>query len=405
MAGNSVVPAQSSPRDYAAQQLALMLGTRAPAPVELLDQLARALNRDEERGAELDGHGNFPAQASELWPGALLEAPPLDDRIAAFAAGQTGLPPRWPGGHRFALCLTHDVDRIVSLPAREMARQVAAVGGQASFKLRSRWRASSAVGSVLARFGRNDRVPFDAWIAEEARLGFHSTFFVLPERLTAATIHDQFYRYDDVVLHGGRELPLREALRATRAAGWEIGLHGSYASAYDAAMLAAEREQREAALGVAVTSTRQHYLRFGVERTPDVQAAAGLRADSTLGYSSTIGLRAGTSLPFFWASAPGLLEVPLAIQDVGLLRVHGRGVDVGAQIARAQTLIRRIAQTGGVATLSWHTHAESRGALPAYRALLETAAELGAWGCTLGELEHWWRGRSATLGDIPGVRA
>ena len=44
-------------------------------------------------------------------------------------------------------------------------------------------------------------------------------------------------------------MPLREAVRATREAGWEIGLHGSYASAYDAAILAGERAQVEACVG------------------------------------------------------------------------------------------------------------------------------------------------------------
>jgi peptidoglycan/xylan/chitin deacetylase (PgdA/CDA1 family) len=405
MAGRSVVPAPSSPRAYAAQQLAIMLGSRAPAPDSLLERLAHALTREEEREAPLDGHGNFPATASELWADGLLEAPPLDDEIAAFAVAQPGLPPRWPDGRRFALCLTHDVDRIVTPPSRELGRRAAAVGGQEGVARRARWRAAGAANAVAAGLGRGDRAPFDALMAAEARLGFRSTFFTLPDRLAAPTRHDQFYRYGDVVRHGGRTLPFGEAMRAVSESGWEIGLHGSYASAYDARMLASEREQVEAAIAAEVTSTRQHYLRFAVARTPGVQAAAGLRVDSTLGYSTTIGLRAGTSLPFFWAAEPDLLEVPLAIQDVGLLRVHGRALDVPAAIERGRALIRRIAQRGGVATLSWHTHAESRGAAATYAALLEAAAEEGGWGCTLGELALWWRERAAALGEIPGGQA
>jgi peptidoglycan/xylan/chitin deacetylase (PgdA/CDA1 family) len=394
----SSAPAQPALRAYAADQLAIMLGRRTDAPEALLDRLARALTREEERTAAPGAHRNFAPEASELWSGGRLEDPPLDAEIARLAAAHPDLPPRWPSGYRFAALLSHDVDRIVSLPWRERGRQVRIVGGQASAAQRARWRGATVLWAARSQLGGNDRAPFDSWMAAESRHGFRSTFFVLPERLSAPTVHDHYYRYDDRVVHHGRERPLRDALRDTSASGWEIGLHGSYASAYDAQILAAERAQVAAASGADVTSTRQHYLRFSTAETPQIQAAAGLRADSTLGYSSTIGLRAGTSMPFFWASAPTLLEVPLAIQDVGLLRVHGKGVDVGAAIERGRLLIRRIAASGGVATLSWHTHAESPGALAAYRALLETVAEEGGWGCTLGELEEWWRARAAAVG-------
>jgi peptidoglycan/xylan/chitin deacetylase (PgdA/CDA1 family) len=396
-AGPSSDCATHASSEYAARQLAVMLGRRVPAPPALLDRLARALTRDEEDGASPDGHGNFAARDSELWADGRLEAPPLDDEIAQLASEQPELPPRWPGGRRFAALLSHDVDRVVSLPWRERFRQISAVGRQVGLLQRTRWRGAGALWALQTRRGAADRAPFDSWIAEESRYGFHSTFFLLPEHLAAPTLHDHFYRYGDSVVHGGRELPLRDAVRRTREEGWEIGLHGSYASAYDASILAGERAQVEAAAGAPVTSIRQHYLRFSASRTPQMQSDAGLRADSTLGYSSTIGLRAGTSLPFFWERAPDLLEVPLAIQDVGLLRIYGKDVDVPSSIARGQALIRRIAATGGVATLSWHTHAESPGAMEAYRALLATVAEEGGWGCSLGELEGWWRERAAAV--------
>ena len=60
-------------------------------------------------------------------------------------------------------------------------------------------------------------------------------------------------------------------------------------------------------------------------------------------------------------------------------------------------MIERIAQRGGVVTLGWHTHPESPGAVPVYRALLESIAALGGWGCSLGELAAWWRERRAVV--------
>ena len=36
--------------------------------------------------------------------------------------------------------------------------------------------------------------------------------------------------------------------------------------------------------------------------------------------------------------------------------------------------------------------------MEAYRALLATVAEEGGWGCSLGELDGWWRERAARGG-------
>jgi hypothetical protein len=54
----------------------------------------------------------------------------------------------------------------------------------------------------------------------------------------------------------------------------------------------------------------------------------------------------------------------------------------------------RVAEVGGVLTLLWHN--EKRPDSPAfgcYRAILKEAAARGAWGCSMRELDNWWRGR------------
>jgi hypothetical protein len=234
-------------------------------------------------------------------------------------------------------------------------------------------------------------------VEEEKRFGFHSTFFVLPEHLVQPTYFDHYYRYSDPVVFRGKRISFAHASRQLRSLGWEIGVHGSYAGAYDAAIFATEKEQVEQMIDGPVLSARQHFLRFAAESTPAVQAASGIQADSTLGFSTTIGCRAGLAFPYFWPGQDELLEVPLIIQDVGLLRVHGEHVDLPAAIARARALITCIADVGGVVTLSWHTHPESPSAHACYRALLETIAELGGWGCSLGEMNAWWRQRRLCL--------
>ncbi|MHB9131101.1 MAG: polysaccharide deacetylase family protein [Armatimonadota bacterium] len=380
-----------SPREYVTDQVSTILGVPVILNEGQVSRFWSLLTREEERRSKRDVHGNFKAEESILGRLRLLEYPPLHQDIVSLVRHLGPLPPRWPKGHRFAACLTHDVDRIVKLPWRERWRQFACLWKKASPWQCLRWIGGSATYALGACAGKSDLATFDFWLDEEKRWGFHSTFFVLPESLAQPTTHDHFYYYHDTVVFRGQRMPFTEAIRQVRASGWEIGLHGSYASADDAEILQADKQQVERILGEPVQSTRQHYLRFDADVTPRIQAAAGIRVDSTLGYSTTIGCRSGLAFPYYWPLEQELLEVPLSIQDVGLLRGRHRTQTLDAVTARARALITHIADIGGVVTLSWHTHPESPDAHQCYRALLQTIADLGGWGCSMSELADWWQ--------------
>ncbi|MHB9026383.1 MAG: DUF7033 domain-containing protein [Armatimonadota bacterium] len=393
------------PHDYIAEQLSTILGTPVQPSSPVVKRAWSFLSREEERGAEKDRHGNFPHKQSLLCRLGLLEHPPLHADIAMLAHEYAVGEARWPKGHRFAACLTHDVDRIVSLPWRERFRQLYVLADRVSLRQAARWLASGSLSALQTALGYSNPAPFDAWVEEEARFGFHSTFFVLPELLAMPTLYDHYYRYTDRVRYQGRRMRFSDAARRLDEAGWEIGLHGSYASALDGRIYGAEKVHLEEMLGTPVISTRQHFLRYDPEKTPGIHHRAGIQADSTIGYSTTIGCRSGIAFPYFAPAEGDVLEVPLCIQDVGLLRIQGRNLNLDTAISRARAFIQRIANAGGVVTLSWHTHPESPGAYPCYRALLETIAELGGWGCSLGELNAWWRARRAQVRELRATYA
>ncbi|MHB0937008.1 MAG: polysaccharide deacetylase family protein [Armatimonadota bacterium] len=383
------------PRDYITQQLSLIVGAKVDVTDAQVDRFWEMLSRREEYHGPVDRHGNYDHTVSALMLQEQFEHPPLHGDIAALAASAAGVLPRWPNGHRFAACLTHDVDRIVTCPWRERQRQCELMRGHASPLQLLRWHTGSLLYGLRSLAGTNDRNTYDFWLEEEGRRGFHSTFFVLPEQLEHPNVHDLFYRYDDMIVMNGTRVTFAEASRRMVGLGWEIGLHGSYNSAYDARILRAEKKQVEAMIGQPVTSIRQHYLRFHIDVTPRVHHHAGFQVDSTLGYSKIIGCRAGLAFPFFWPEMD-LLQIPLIIQDVGLLRNRPHG-KLQQATARAEALIRRIAEVGGVVTLGWHTHPESPGAYACYRALLDLISDLNGWGCSAGELNAWWRQRRAAL--------
>lgn len=380
---------------FVVEQLAIFMGRRVDADAALVEELWSAFTCADERGAPRDAHGNVVAERTPLGRDGLLERPPLNDKLARLGEPDEA---RWPDGRRFAAVLTHDVDRIVRRPWRARLRQARASGTGETVGSRIRLAAAGAV-LALESLGPSDRAPFDRYAREEERLGFRSSFLVLPDRLVAPTTHDHWYRHSDVVRYEGRSLTLAEAAKRLAARGFDIGLHGSYASAYDVGILRHDRGRIEEMLEASVVSTRQHFLRFDADVTPAVQAGAGLEIDSTLGYSSTIGCRNGLALPFFW---PGLdlVEMPLVIQDVGLLRGAGSLAERRVAAARAASVVERVAATGGAVSLSWHAH-PGDGGYECYRGLLEVIERLGGWGCSLAQMNDWWRARRDRARAMP----
>ena len=100
-----------------------------PLPLDPAWDLAGAaatLARKEELGGAVDEHGRFPASASVLPAGAA----PLDELVLALreAAAAAGVEPApdYPGGARFAVALTHDIDT----PWRWSARGLLGAGAR-----------------------------------------------------------------------------------------------------------------------------------------------------------------------------------------------------------------------------------------------------------------------------------
>ncbi len=114
------------------------------------------------------------------------------------------------------------------------------------------------------------------------------------------------------------------------ALGGEVGLHGSYRSGDDEALLRAERHDLEVLLGRPVRGLRFHYLRMRWHEVVGRLDRLGIEYDTTLGFSDRPGPRAGFSFPFRpWDHATGTTcELPRAAaaadgRDAGGVALHG----------------------------------------------------------------------------------
>ncbi|MDX2171659.1 MAG: hypothetical protein SFY56_00970 [Bacteroidota bacterium] len=113
---------------------------------------------------------------------------------------------------------------------------------------------------------------------------------------------------------------LKKYVSPSTGSGVFVGLHPSYNSSVDEAMLKQEVSDFSKALGEPVNISRQHYLRFNIKTTPKHLLQNDIMADFTMGFASQLGFRAGTSQPFYYydfanEQKTDLIFVPFCAMD------------------------------------------------------------------------------------------
>jgi hypothetical protein len=398
-------------RDYVEETTRVWIGLPRAAEVPALpDPLARRFLRLEEvERPHRDQWGCWEASFGESFRDGRLWEPDVDAWVAARRAelaAPVALEPLWPEGKPFAVCLTHDVDLVSSslTPAQAVRSLRASLGGPGDGALRFARppvRAARALRHGLARAPRAEMLELSVEVERERGVSASYFFTVYPPEPSR---YDCLYVPDDRCTFRGRRQRVADVLVTLAGEGFDVGLHGSYHSALVPGLLEAERTRLEQATGLDVRTTRQHFLHWALETTPRLQAEAGLRADSTVGFNRNVGFRAGTALPYRQLDVAsgtrlGLLEVPLVIHDGPLLRGDGLELDVGLARETVHTLIDRVAATGGVATLLFHpNNLERPEFLELYRDAIDYGLAAGAWFASLREIEAWWREREERLG-------
>ncbi|WP_217914279.1 glycosyltransferase [Miltoncostaea marina] len=331
-----------------------------PLPGDLVASAFYLLARwDELRVPERDRFGRLPLAASAFGriAGLDLEDPPVEGYIAALRAALRIAPPT-----SWGVAITHDIDRI----RRRTPKGLAGI---------ARRRGPRGLAAALAGPDPWDNVPDlleAAW-----RRGTSPTVFLIGRNAHPL----------DGTPRRTYERERAALAAAVRAAGGEVGLHGSFGASESGAALAAELAALRAEAGP-VDGVRMHYLRFRYHETVRWLEAAGAAYDSSLGFSEAPGFAAGIARPFRpWLvgeERPARLTLlPLAVMDTTL---HSRlGLDAGAARERALRVLERVRLAGGRAALLWHNTYLADDRAPGYGPL---------WGELLDELAR----RGAALG-------
>jgi len=367
-----VEPERRYALDALLDALGLPFDESAPARQADLDEVFGLLTLAAERAAPRDEHGR-PKPPPEP-PG------PRVAELAALLGKRLGQKPRgYPGGARFLVALTHDVDLLGGGGAGTGLRRLA--GGAVHFSS-DRLREGSAF-LLDAASGRDPSFP----LAEMIEAGPRSTCFFLTRQDDPCDGYPERYRPK-----------LAEALDATAAAGFEIGLHASYRARERPGAIAQEAAPLDHPQGL-----RHHYLRCDPDRLAAELRHAGLRYDSSIGWASQPGLRAGTPYPYrLWDAErrePGGWELPLVVMDATLAEERYLGLDADRAFGAAVEALEPVAEHGGAVAILWHPPSHhprlSKGYDRLYRRLLAWIGEQGGQVGTAAETLDRWEARRA----------
>lgn len=310
--------------------------------------------------------------------------------------------PPTPGGKRFLICLTHDIDFIGirqhkfdhtmwgflyrstlgafrNLVRRRisLAKFIRILGAAASLPL------------VWLDWKKDFWSPFEWYLKVENSL--FATYFLIPFKGRAGEQVDSpsaskraaSYELSDVV----------EWIRIILQRGNEVGVHGINGW-HNAEQGRAELERIRSATGSSTTGNRTHWL-LRQESTARLLDEAGYSYDSTDGYNETIGYRSGTVQAYRPLGTQRLLELPVHIQDGALFYPNRLDLSEEEAMARCGELIENSKAFGGVLTVIWHdrSHAPERLWGEFYRRFVDRLRTLDVWFATCGQAMDWFRKR------------
>ena len=255
----------------------------------------------------------------------------------------------WPDNKNFAVCLTHDVDRI-----RKTYQYITQSKKGSYLQIRQ-----------LFEF-RNPYWGFPTIMRIEDKYNIRSTFFFLQESKKMNLLRPKEwvlsrgkYKFNDKKVYGIIQLLDRN--------GWEIGLHGSYDSYKNEDLLREEKKELEYVLGAEVIGVRQHYLNLEIPKTWRIQQKVGFKYDASFGFRDKVGFRDGRYLQFH-PFDDSFLEIPLTIMDSALFSNYDSEDEIWK---KCLSLIETIEKRKGLLSVLWHQRVFNEKDFPGWSRIYE----------------------------------
>ena len=272
----------------------------------------------------------------------------------------------WPNEKKFAVCLTHDVDR-VHKTYQKFTRLI---------------RKPSFQGLEDLVRSQNTFWNFEYIIDLEKSLGVTSTFFFLDESIKLNPLKPKTFK-----LSVGRydlfDISVSKMIKRLDSSGWDIALHGSYNSFNNLELLIKEKKRLECIVGHEIVGIRQHYLNLAND-TWLLQHQAGFRYDCSFGLTKGIGFKDNITLPFRPPGTHDFIVLPLGLMDYCLLTSKG---DITQEYI---SLLNQVEENGGIFVINWHQErmnpTENPQYTDVYSAIIKECKHRNAWIANCGEI-------------------
>jgi hypothetical protein len=286
--------------------------------------------------------------------------------------------------YTFALCLSHDVDRIY----KTYQYATEAISKSSPFQM----------AGILS--GKNPWWQFERIMSLESELGVKSSFQMLDEQhVTERPIYELF-KPRTWKLYAGRYNVIDPQIRAMNKVlnkgGWEIGLQGSYLSGNNKSRLKSEKERIEEAITGPLLGNRQHYLRIREPETWRYLRDIGIKYDMSLASRGELNNQRGYELirPF----DDEFIAFPWTVMDSTAVR---SAETVSGAVGNCHQLLERTRENRGILVLDWHQRVFHEPDFPEwitlYRTVIERAQEMGAW---IGPPGEFYRATSHPGGTV-----
>ncbi len=291
-----------------------------------------------------DAHERFPVRASLAFKCNFLHRAVVNEYVEFLWNILIHLGIRQKRKTRnFSFVLTHDVD--ARLLWRNSFSPIKTILGDI-FK-----RKNKAATRQHFHFWRRKKDPFDTFdelMNLSENQGLTSHFFFITG---GHTRFEGNYKIDD--------FSVKQLITRIHERGHVVGIHPSYDTYQDAAMLSSEIEALAQVSPQPVKAGRQHFLRFSVPHTWQAWEDNGLEWDSTMGYAGAIGFRCGTCYPFpvfniLTRKELNLIERPLLVMEVTLFSEVYMGLTQAEALERVQGIMKTVRRFEGEFVLLWH---------------------------------------------------
>lgn len=140
---------------------------------------------------------------------------------------------------------------------------------------------------------------------------------------------------------------------------YSIGIHPSWQSHDDPALVGEELKKLSAIAGGAVSKSRQHYIKFTLPHTFRSLPAAGITEDYSMGYGSINGFRASYASAFHWydlmrEERTSLILHPFCFMDANAS--FEQKLDAAAALAELKEYYSVVKSVGGNLVTIFHNH-------------------------------------------------